>query len=89
MWGWPGRSPQEQRGSRPLVTNEQVEVQDFRKFTHNFRGISRINPDKSSNTRRCRDATGWTWKHLGSQPIMPENLPGHWAGEADIVKLTM
>ena len=65
--------------NRQLVTNEPVEVQDCRKITDYFRGIYRISPKLMKETGGCRHVTGWNCKHLGSRPVMPKNLPDHWA----------
>ena len=38
-------------------------------------------------TGGCQYVTGWTWQTLGSQPIMPKNLPDHWLGASSSAKL--
>jgi hypothetical protein len=50
--------------NRQLVTDEPVEVQDFRRITDHSR---RINREYTSNSYRktegCPHVTGWTCKH--------------------------
>jgi hypothetical protein len=47
--------------NRLLVTDEPIEVQDFRKITHHFKrniwNIPQINKEKNE---RCQHVTGWT-----------------------------
>ena len=52
-----------------------VEVQDFRKFTDKFREFCRLHPNLIKKNRKL---STWNWfdlETLGSQPIMPKNLP--------------
>ena len=67
-----------------LVTDEQVEfekkpveVQDYcRKTIDHFWGIYRIYPN--SIMRRMWTCNRLDLQPLGSQPVMPKNLPNHW-----------
>jgi hypothetical protein len=70
--------------NRQLVTNEPVEVekypvevQDCRKITHHFRGIDSIYPNSMKENRRMSTCNRLDLHTLGSQPIMPKNLPDH------------
>ena len=72
--------------NRQLVTNELVEVQDRRKITDHFRGIYRIYP-KSIKENRGMSTCNWLdLQILGSQPIMPKNLPDRWAKSSNLFK---
>jgi hypothetical protein len=75
--------------NRQLVTDEPVEfekspveAQDFRKITHQFRGIYRIYPNlvkQNQSMSTCSDRLDL--QTLGSQPIMmPNNLPNLCSG---------
>ena len=71
--------------NRQLVTNEPVEfeeypveVQDCKKITDHFRGIYRIYPNLIKENRRMSTCNRLDLQALGSQPVMPENLPDHW-----------
>ena len=73
------------RENRQLVTYEPVEfekypveVQDCRKITDHFRGIYRIYLNLIKENRRMSTRNRLDLQTLGSQPIMPENLPDHW-----------
>ena len=70
------------RESRQLVTNEPVEfekylvkVQDCRRITGHFRGIYRIYPNLIQENRRMSTCNRLDLQTLGSQPLMPKNLP--------------
>ena len=72
--------------NRQLVTDEPVEfekqpveVQDCRKFTDHFRGIYRICPNLIKENWRLSTYNRLDLQTLGSQPVMPKNLPGHWS----------
>ena len=71
--------------NRQLVTYEPVEfekypveVQDCRKITDHFRAIYRIYPNLIKENWRMSTRNRLDLQTLGSQPIMPENLPDHW-----------
>jgi hypothetical protein len=64
--------------NRQLVTNAPVEVQDCRKITDHFRGIYIIYPNLSQENRRMLTCNKLGLQTIGSQPIMPKNLPDHW-----------
>ena len=50
--------------NRLLVTDELVEVQDFKKTTDHFRGIYGMYLKLiKEKIERCQHATSWTWKH--------------------------
>jgi hypothetical protein len=49
--------------NRPLLTNESVEVQDFMKNIHHFRGILRIYPTLiKKKMKEVKMELSWTWK---------------------------
>ena len=67
FWGWSQAVHHNEREAyRPLVTDESVEVQDFRRITDLFKRICRILYLKSIKTEikteRSQHVTGWTWK---------------------------
>ena len=66
------------RKNQHLVTDEPVEVQDCMKTTDHFRGIYRIYPNLVKENRRMSTCNRLDLQTLGSQPIMPKNLPGHY-----------
>ena len=75
--------------NRQLVTDEPVEfekqpaeVQTFRKITDHFRGSHRIFPNLIKENRRMSTCSQLDKQTLGSQPVMPKNLPEHWCGKA-------
>ena len=45
-----------------------------------FRGFYRINPDLIKENWRMSTYNRLDLQALGSQPVMPKNLPGHWMG---------
>ena len=47
----------------PLVTNEAVEVQDFRKIIDHSRETYTIYMGLVKKIGRCQCVIGWTWKH--------------------------
>ena len=58
---------------------QSVEVhQDCRKITHHFKGIYRIYPNLIKENRRMSTCNRMDLQKLGSQPVMPKNLPVHW-----------
>ena len=68
-----------------LVTNEPVEfekelveVQDYKKITNHFKGICKICPNLIKENRRMSTCNRLGLQTLGSQPVMPKNLPYHW-----------
>ena len=68
--------------NRQLVTDElvelekqPVEVQDCRKITDRFRGIYRIYPNLIKENQRMLTCNQLDLQTLGSQLIMPKNLP--------------
>jgi hypothetical protein len=61
-----------------LVTNELVEVQDWRKMTDHCRGIYKIYPNLVKENRRMSTCNRLDLQTLGSQPIKSKNLPDHW-----------
>ena len=64
--------------NRPLVTDQLLEVQDFRTIIHHFRGILENTPQISKE--KPKDVDMWVvgLETLRSQPIMNKNLPKHW-----------
>ena len=71
--------------NRQLVTDEPVEfekepveVQDCRRITDHFRGIYRIYPNLIKENWRMSTYNRLDLQTIGSQPIMPKNLPDHW-----------
>ena len=71
--------------NRQLVTDEPVEfeklpveVKDCRKITDCVRGIYRIYPNLIKENRRLSTCNRLNLQTLGSQPVMPNNLPDHW-----------
>ena len=70
--------------NRQLLTNEPVEVekqpvevQDCRKITDNFKRIYRTYPNLIEEKRRMSTCNRLDLQTLGSQPVMPKNLPDH------------
>ena len=61
-----------------LVTDEPFEVGDFRRITDHFRGIYKIYPNSMKQNRRMSTCNWLDLQILGSQPVMPKNLPDHW-----------
>lgn len=47
----------------PLLINNWVVIQSFKKFTDHLRGIKRISLKVIKKTERCQHVTNWTWKH--------------------------
>jgi hypothetical protein len=71
--------------NRQLVTDEpvefeklSVEVQGCRKSTDHLRGIYRTYPNLIKENWRMSTCNQLDLPTLGSQPIMPKNLPDHW-----------
>jgi hypothetical protein len=61
-----------------LVINEPVEVQDCRRITDHFKGIYRvIYPTLIHENWRMSICNQLDLQRLGSQPVMPKNLPDH------------
>ena len=76
--------------NRQLVTDEPVEfekqpveVQDCRKITDYFRRIYRIYPNLIKENRRMSTCNRLDLQTLGSQPLVPKNLPDHWSTSAE------
>ena len=63
--------------NRQLVPDEPVEVQDYMKITDHFRGIYRMYPNLMKENRRMSTCNRSDLHTLGSQPVMPKNLPDH------------
>ena len=70
--------------NRQLVTDEPIEfeklpgeVQDCRKITGHFRWIYRIYPNLKRITGGYESLNPLDLQTLGSQPVMPTNLPDH------------
>ena len=61
-----------------FVTNEPVEVQDCKKITDHFRGICGIYFNLIKENRRMSTCNRLDLQALGSQPVMPKNLPDRW-----------
>ena len=57
--------------NRQLVTNEPIEFDDH------FIGVYKIYPDLMKENRRISICNRSDLQTLGSQPIMPKNLPDH------------
>jgi hypothetical protein len=73
------------RENRQVVTDEPVEfekwpveVQDCRKIIDHFRGIDGLYPNLIKENGRMSTCNRLDLQTLGSQPIMPKNLPDHW-----------
>ena len=73
--------------NQQLVTDEPVEsekqpfeTQDCRKITNYFRGICEIHPNLMKEIRRMSTCNRWDLQTLGSQPVMPKNLPNQSSG---------
>ena len=67
-----------------LVTNELVEfdkepieVQNCKKFINHFRGFYRIYPNLIKENQSMSTCKWLDLQTLGSQPVMPKNLPNH------------
>jgi hypothetical protein len=56
----------------------QVEVQDCRRNSDPSRGIYKMYPNFVKERRRMSTCNGLDLQTLGSQPIMPKNLPDRW-----------
>jgi hypothetical protein len=70
--------------NRQLVTNEPVEfekypveIQDCTKITDHFKGIYRIYSNLIKENRRMSTCNRLDLQTLGSQTILPKNLPDH------------
>ena len=63
--------------NRQLVEDEPVEVHNCRKITDHFRGIYRTYPNLIKEIRKMWTCNRLDLQALGSQPIMPKNLPDH------------
>ena len=59
----------------PLVTDEPVEVQDFRKLTNPFRGIYRTFHNLIKKNWKMSICNQLVLETLGSRPIMPKKIP--------------
>ena len=55
-----------------------VEVQDCRIITDHFSGIYRIYPNLIKANQRMSTCNQLDLQTLGSQPVIPKNLPDHW-----------
>ena len=71
--------------NRQLVTNEpvefekkSVEVHDCRIITGRLRGIYRIYLNLIKESRMMSTCNRLDLPKLGSQPVLPKNLPNHW-----------
>jgi hypothetical protein len=60
-----------------LVTNEPVEVQDYKKTIDHSRGIYRICPNLTKENRRVSTCNRLDLQTSGPHLIMPKNLPDH------------
>ena len=65
--------------NRQLVTDEPVEVQDCTKITDQFRGIYGIYPNLIQENQSMSTCNRLDLQTLGSQPVIPKNLPDHWS----------
>ena len=63
--------------NRQLVTDEAVDVQYCRIITDHSRGIYRVSPNFNKEFRRISTCNRLDLQTLGSQLIMPQNLPDH------------
>ena len=70
--------------NRQLVADEpvefvkqRVEVQNCRKITNHSKGIYRTYPNLIKENRRMSTCYRLDLQTLGSQPVMPNNLPDH------------
>ena len=71
--------------NQPLVTDELVEFENtwlkfktIGKFTDHFRGIQGKNFKLVKENQKMSTCNRLDLETLGSRPIMPKNLPGHW-----------
>ena len=64
--------------NRQLVANEPVEVHDCRKITDHFRGIYWIYRTLIKENQRMWTCNRLDLQAVGSEPVMPKNLPDHW-----------
>ena len=65
------------RENRLLVTDEPVEVQDFRKITNPFGGIYRTSHNLIKKNQKMSKCNQLILETLGSCLIMSKNLPGY------------
>jgi hypothetical protein len=65
------------RGEPVEFEKKLSEVEDCKKITDRFRGIYRIYPDLIKENRRMSTCDRLDLQTLGSQPVMPKNLPNH------------
>ena len=71
--------------NRQQVAAEPVEIQVCRKTTDRFRGIYRIYPNSVKENRRMSTCNRLNLQTLGSQPVMPKNLPDHCSRASDLL----
>ena len=64
--------------NRQLVTNEPVEVKVCRKINKHFRRIHGIYPHLIKENRRMSTCNWVNLQRVGSQLVMPKNVPDHW-----------
>ena len=75
---WLGRNWQLDTDEPVEFENYPVEVQVCKKITNRFRGIYRIYPNSMKENRRMSTCVWVNLQTLGSQPVIPKNLPDHW-----------
>ena len=69
--------------NQQLVTDEPVEIQDYRKITDCFKGIYKAYPNLIKENQRMSTCNRLDLQTLGSQlVIMPKNLPDHCMGDS-------
>ena len=61
--------------SGAMTGEKPVEVQNCRKITDHFRGISRTFPNLIKENRRMSKSNRLDLQTLGSQPVMPKKNP--------------
>ena len=62
----------------PVEFEKPVVVQDFTKFTEQFRGVYRWYLKLIKKNRKMSTCNRLDLGTLGCRPVMPKNLPGHW-----------
>ena len=65
--------------TRLSLRDNWLKLKDFRKITDHFRGIHRIYPRLIKKNWKITMRHWLDLETLGSWPIIPKNLPGHWS----------
>jgi hypothetical protein len=67
----------------------RLKFKDFRKITYHLRGIWRIYLKLRKKKRTMSTCNQLDFETLGSQPIVPKNLPGYcskWGGSCVVLE---